>query len=410
MPALVRTVLFIAIMLLQPVFAAETVLVGAASTGSDSEPDVLVWTAWGGPSLDWLSRQLDAFGRASGVSVGIEHMALGELRQRTLLAADSDERTADVLAGVPHDQISELIAAGLLADLSSFATADYLADLPEASSTAFRVDSRLLGLPLTLEGPALLVNTDLVPDLPRNYQQLLETAQSLERQPDLHGLLFDFSNFYFAWTWFGSNGARLPENGADQVDLTDAAWLRAAGQLQELRYTYELLPAGADYQLAHDSFSSGRLGFILDGPWAVARYFAAGVPLTVMPLPAPTGAEPSVGFVTVYGVLVTGGNSPRTVAVNAAKWLVRSAAQLDLAEQAGRIPASLQAVDELAADEILHGFGLALRHARPVPADPGLSAVWPVLGSFLAELDEAPRSEAQLLELLEQAEQQLSSH
>src|SRR5690625_2515804 len=140
MPALVRTVLFIAIMLLQPVFAAETVLVGAASTGSDSEPDVLVWTAWGGPSLDWLSRQLDAFGRASGVSVGIEHMALGELRQRTLLAADSDERTADVLSGVPHYQINELIAAGLLEGLCSFAPAYYYSDMPHGTLLAIRYE------------------------------------------------------------------------------------------------------------------------------------------------------------------------------------------------------------------------------------------------------------------------------
>ena len=97
--------------------AAETLKLGpAAPAGAHS--DVLVWTTYGGESLDWLAVELEAFARASSLSIEIEQFTLGELRRQVVLAEDGG-RVADVLVGVPHDDIEELVEADLLLDAAS---------------------------------------------------------------------------------------------------------------------------------------------------------------------------------------------------------------------------------------------------------------------------------------------------
>ena len=102
-----------------------------------------------------------------------------------LLAAPQGE-AACLIAPVPHDQIGEMAAGGVLADMSEFATPDYLNDLNEQARLAFTFNGRLFGLPLYIEGPALVINTDLVPDAPATYEEMIQKAQELtngRRQP-----------------------------------------------------------------------------------------------------------------------------------------------------------------------------------------------------------------------------------
>ncbi len=385
--------------------------VGNPRETPDQEPDVLVWTAWTGPSLDWLEDQLGTYGKIGGLSIAVGQFTLGELRKEAVQAAD-DARIADVLVGVPHDQLAELVAAGLLADVGAYATAEYLADLPDQASGAFVHDSVLLGLPLTLEGPALLVNTALVPDLPLSYAEFIENARTLQRRPGSDGFRFDFGNIYFSWAWLGSHGASLLPAGqtTDIPGLAGPAGLAGAQALQDLRFEFALIPQNTSYESARDAFASGTLGYIYDGPWAVAGYFAAGVPLTVMPVPAIEPGRAVAGLMTVQGVLVTSGSPSHTAAANTAKWLVRSAAQRELAANAGRIPASIQAVDALASDEILHGFGVALRNAVAVPTDARMARAWPALGRFLQRLDAAPLSAEQILDLLRESVEEIQGN
>lgn len=379
--------------------AAETLKLGpAAPAGAHS--DVLVWTTYGGESLDWLAVELEAFARASSLSIEIEQFTLGELRRQVVLAEDGG-RVADVLVGVPHDDIEELVEADLLLDAASYATNDYLMDLPESASGAFNRDGQLLGLPLTLDGPALIVNADLVAELPRTYADFIASAQALDRGAT-EGFTFDFGNFYFAYAWFRGHGADLFQGDPPEPAINSDAAVRAATELQRLRFDLELIEQGTDYGRAHELFASGRLAYTFNGPWAVTRYFESGIPITIMPVPPVEAGTPFSGFMTVYGVLITAGTDSRTDAANVAKWLVRSEAQLRLANQAGRIPSSIRAVAALENDPILYGFGRALRHAEATPTHGSMADLWQPLGRFLQQLDAGPLTPGQIGELLDQ--------
>ena len=390
--------LYCLLLLLSGHAAAETVMVGHPAH-PDTRSDVLVWTTYGGASLEWLESELETFGRASALTVEITHFTLGELRRQVVLAEETG-RVADVLVGVPHDDIDELVDAGLLLDVGGYATSDYLTDLPASASGAFNRNGQLLGLPLTLDGPALIVNTDLVTELPQTYTDFISSAQELNTGVN-SGFGFDFGNFYFVYAWFRGHGASLYQGDPPAVALNSVAGVSAAAELQRLRFESGLIDQGTDYEQAHDLFASGRLAYTFNGPWAVTRYFEAGLPITVMPMPTVESGRPFSGFMTVYGVLVTTDTGNRTDAANVAKWLVRSEAQLRLANHAGRIPSSVRAVAALADDPILYGVGRALRHAEAIPTHESMPELWQPLGRFLKQLDEQAFTADQLAELLD---------
>lgn len=396
---MVSRILLLCLLLLFPygLSQPDRLHVGTALT-PEAEADVLVWTAYTGPSLDWLQAELDVFGRASGISIAIEQYTLGELRRHVVLA-DDDGTVPDVLVGIPHDDIDELVEGNLLLDMSSYATADYLKDLPESASSAFMRNERLVGLALTLDGPALIVNTDLVTRLPRTYGELLGGA-ARNAGTDVQGIAFDVSNYYFAHAWFRGHGASVFGPGGEEPALNSPEAVRAAQALQALRFDAGIMEAGMNYSRADELFATGRLMYTFNGPWSLTRYFQAGINVAVMPMPEVVPGIPFAGFMTVYGVLIPAGTENRTAAANVSKWLVRPEAQVRLAEQAGRIPSSIRAVGELEHDIILHGFGMALRHAEATPTTELMALLWQPLGRLLNQLDSAPMSASEIGELL----------
>src|SRR5690554_4612832 len=249
--------------------AQEPLLVGRPQAAGDSA-DLTVWSAFDGASLDWLASQLDIWGRATGQSIEITVWSVGELRQRVVL--DSELGTAaDIFVGVPHDSIAELVAEGLLADVSSFATADYLSDLPEQAGLAFASDGMLLGLPLALEGPALIVNTDRARELPGTYDDLIRLAVAYNSGGN-SGLMFDVDNFYFSYAWLRSFGGWLFGRDAvgnhdlDDIGLASPGAFEGAKALRDLRFVHSLLPERIDYAGVRERFAAGQLAFVYDGP------------------------------------------------------------------------------------------------------------------------------------------------
>jgi arabinogalactan oligomer/maltooligosaccharide transport system substrate-binding protein len=146
--------------------------------GSTFAQNLTIWTHYGEPELTWLQNEANSFGSAFGVEVEIVVVDFGEMQQQFLLSAPQGEGP-DLLIGVPHDRIGELAQGGVAADMTSYATANYLEDLSEQARLAFTIGGRLFGLPQNVEGPALIVNRDLVPNLPADYDEMIAMAQAL---------------------------------------------------------------------------------------------------------------------------------------------------------------------------------------------------------------------------------------
>lgn len=357
---------------------------------------VSVWTTWEGRTLAWLQDQAASFTAAFGVPVEIAKLSLGDVLHQALLAAPQGA-AADLFAGIPHEQIGELAAGGILADMTGFATRAFLADLSEQARLAYSVGGRLFGLPIYVEGPALIINTNLISEVPASYDELIAKARELTTA-DTFGFLYDIANFYFAYNWIRTAGGYVfgrdaagNLNPAD-IGLANEGAVLGAEWIRDLRFRYNLIPAGTNYGVANGLFIDGAVAMIYNGPWAISQYREAGIPVLVAPMP-PVNGTPWSGFMGVQGVLMNEFSTNQVDAANFAKWLARTDAQASLARTTGRIPASISALAQVADDPVIAGFGAALLTAEPMPNIPEMGRVWGPMGDALNAILESPNSD-----------------
>ena len=354
-----------------------------------------MWTTYQGAALAWLRSESASYGQAFDEHVQVVPMKLGEIKQGAMVQAEKG-KAGDVFVGIPQDQFSALADAGILADVGSYATDRYLAALSDQARLAFRYRGTLYGLPLSLQGPALIINTRLVPKPPTSYAQLISLAGSLTAGGS-YGFAFDAGNFYYSYAWLHSYGGdvfgRAADGGPDpgRTRLATAGAVRGAQALKALRFSDHLLPPNADYAALRKLFLDGKLAMTFDGPWAVPSMQAAGIPIAVLPMPPLADGTPFSGFMNVDGVLLNHYSDDPVGAANLAKWLTTADAQAALARRAGLIPASTAALAKVADDPIVAGFGAALAHAQAIPNIPAMGAVWGpmdrALGTILGSAD-----------------------
>lgn len=357
--------------------------------------ELTLWTHVGDSELEWLQQQASGFEAAFGVPVSIVKVDLGEIKQKMLLSAPEGE-AADLLVPIPHDQIGEMAVGGVLADMSSYATQDYLTDLSEQAKLAFTYNGKLFGLPMYVEGPALIVNNDLVNEAPATFEDMLSAAQDLTTD-ETFGFLYDIGNFYFSYVWLKSNGGYVFERDGgslvpSDIGLSSEGAIAGAQMMKDLRYEYGLVPSGVDYAVADGQFIDGNLAMIYNGPWAIPNYTDAGLNVSVMPIPAMADGTEFNGFMGVQGILLNQFSENKVNAANFAKWITRADAQISLAELTGKIPASQSAAEAVSDDPIIAGFSAALANAEPMPNIPEMGNVWGPMGDALTVILESADS------------------
>ena len=367
--------------------------------------DVRVWSLLTSPGqLEWLHSEIRAFESATGAHVELEPLSPGELRGR-LDAADPEDGSASpvaVIVGLRHTEIGELATSGALVPLEAYATGNYLGDLLPAARTAFETANSIWGLPLWIEGPALIYNRALLPEIPDSYAAFQRELAAIS-QGGTVGLAFDTSNLYYSYTWLRSFGGYLFGREADgrvrphEIGISTHGAALGARELQLLRHTYGQLPDATSEEVAR-LFAGGEVAVIYDGPWAVPRFHNAGIDVGVAPLPERAGNR-WVSFMASAGVGVSAGEGDTTAAVNMAKWFATAESQARLARFEYLLPASREAVRRLG-DQRLAAFARALEEAEPLPPESAMAGVWAPMSAALSEIlahEAAPAQE--ILEL-----------
>jgi arabinogalactan oligomer/maltooligosaccharide transport system substrate-binding protein len=382
-----------------------TVWLAIASFGVAYAQGLTVWTTFGEQTLSWLESEAASFTAAFGVPISVVKLDLNELPATVLRSAPQGE-AADLFIGVPHDQIGSMADGGVLADMTPYATSDELADLSDQALLAYTFAGKLFGLPMFVEGPALIVNNALVPNIPATYEEMIAAAQALTTG-DTYGFMFDAPNFYFAFVFLRTFGGYVFGRDAtgslmaSDVGLATAGAVAGAQALKDLRHRYNLLPSGVNYDVANGLFIDGSLAMIYNGPWAISQYREAGVDVTVLPIPPLANGTQFGGFMGVQGVLMNQFSTQQVTAANFAKWITRRDAQVSMAELSGRIPASESALAAVGDDPIIVGFGTALLTAEPMPNIPEMGQVWGPAGNALSVILET--SDSNVSGTLEQA-------
>jgi arabinogalactan oligomer / maltooligosaccharide transport system substrate-binding protein len=318
-----------------------------------------------------------AFSEAEGVNVQVLEVPFDEIRDNLSVQGPAGEGP-DIIIGA-HDWLGELVSNGVVEPLDLGPAAS---EYSEVAVQAFTYDGQTYGLPYAIENIALIRNADLVPEAPATFEELEEIALGLQADGTVTVPLAvqqdpaDPFHNYPLFTAMGGYVFGQDEDGsynADDLGIDSEGGLAAAQKFADWSES-GLISKDVSYDIMIDSFSSGQAPFAITGPWAVGEF--SDINFVVEPVPPVEGGTPQV-FVGVQGFMI----SSFSENVDLAKtflldYLNTEELQLDLYDAGGRPPAMTSAFDQVAADPIIEGFGLAGQQGAPLPAIPEMSAVW----------------------------------
>lgn len=359
------------------------------------DADLVIWTDdTRKPVIEEIAT---TFADENGITVAVQELEFGQIREQLSLAAPGGDGP-DIVIGA-HDWLGELVTNGVVEPLDLSGVAD---TFQEVSISAFTYDGQTYGLPYAVENIALVRNTELVPDVPGTFEEMVQIATDYKAQyaddPTYQGLALqvgpegDGYHYQPILTAFGGYIFAQNEDGTfnpDDLGLDSPGAIDAATFLSE-EAAAGLLSADTSYDVMIESFGSGKAPFAITGPWALTQedngFQATGVPYAVSPIPAREGGDAPQVFVGAQGFMISSFSEQKDLAKSfVLDFMSQEPTQLALFEAGGRPPALISAYDQVKTDPDIAGFGESGAAGIPLPAIPEMSNVWTSLG--LAEVN-----------------------
>ncbi|HLU27975.1 MAG TPA: maltose ABC transporter substrate-binding protein [Glycomyces sp.] len=322
-----------------------------------------------------------------GVKVTVEEHV--ETLREDFLAAAEQGQGPDIVVGA-HDWSGQFAADGVIVPVTL--GEDKAAALNATSIKAFTVDGNLYGVPYAMENLALIRNTDLAPEAPATFEELIAAGESAGTDEVLTMEVGVDGNAYSAYPLFSSMGGYLfADDGQGNLDPNDVG-VDSEGGIAAFEKFAELGEAGV-LKTTHDAsnvipfFVDGKTAFMISGPWALTDVQAAGVNYEVTAIPGFEGRNPAAPFLGVQGFYVSATASNALFAQEfVTNYVLTEELQLQLAEAGGRLPALTAAAETYSADNAdIQGFAAAGEDAVPMPNIPAMNAVWEPFGRAEAD-------------------------
>jgi maltose-binding protein MalE len=333
-----------------------------------AEPEISI-TVWADDTRAPILLELGAAFQAEyGVGLVVEQVA--DIRDQFVIAAPAGEGP-DIIVGA-HDWIGQLVASGLLAPMDLGAkNGDFL----DVALTAFTYEGQLYGMPYATENLAFFRNTDLVPDAPATWDDVVAIGTELKEAGDTtYGIALTGTTYdaFPLQTSFGGYVFGVNDNGYDASDVgIDSAGMIAAGDWMAEQVASGFMPNTTDWDTAHVLFETGEIPFIMAGPWALDRFRDAGIPYAISTFP-----DDGQPFLGVQGFMVNAFSDNVLLAQTFLTEFVATDATMSALEVAGNRPSAFAPTFEMIEDADLVAFGAAGVNAIPMPAIPEMGSVW----------------------------------
>jgi maltose-binding protein MalE len=297
-----------------------------------------------------------------------------DIRSQVIIAVPAGEGP-DIYIGV-HDWLGALVESGLVAPIDLGAKADEF--VPSTLQAFTYTDGLLYGMPYATENLGFFYNTDLVPEPPTTWDEVLEIARALKAEGRIqYATAVSTGPLYNALpiqTAFGGYIFGTDESGAwnpDDVGLDSEGEIAAVTWMADA-VAEGLMPNTFDYETAHSLFETGQIPFLMAGPWALDRIRESGVPYAVAPFFPDEGAP----FLGVQGFFVNPYSENVLLAQAFLTEYVATEETMQLLQDTGNRPSALQSVLAMEADPDLAAMGQAGVNAMPMPNIPEMGSVW----------------------------------
>jgi maltose-binding protein MalE len=322
-----------------------------------------------------LQGMAEAFLAQYNVELVVEDLGkVQDIRSQAIIAIPAGEGP-DIYLGV-HDWLGALIESGLVAPIDLGDKKDSF--VPSTLDAFTYTDGKLYGMPYASENLGFFYNTDLVQTVPTTWDEVLTVSRALKAEGKVdYATAISSGPLYNALpiqTAFGgyvfgkdANGAWNPSDvGLDgEGEIAGVTWMRNA--VEE-----GLMPDTFDYETAHSLFETGKIPFLMAGPWALDRIRASNVPYAV----ATSFPDNGVPFSGVQGFFV---NPYSENVLLAQTFLTEYIATEDVMQQladTGNRPSAFKSVLDKTTDPDLKAMGQAGVNAIPMPNIPEMGSVW----------------------------------
>ncbi|MFI7579154.1 extracellular solute-binding protein [Kocuria sp. M1N1S27] len=374
------------------------VAVGAALllAGCSSAPTAGVAGLAGGPGsitiqagddeIPALREIAGEFTADTGVAVEFIQREINAQAISNFISQSPTGQAPDIIVS-PHDNLGQLASNGVVVPVEMGERAE---EFSENARNAVVYDGVSYGVPYAVENVALLRNNELTAEDPATFDELRAVGHRLM---DAQGIEYPFTvsqsaeagdpyHLYALQTSFGAEVFERTEEGEYTGNLTMGGedGHEFARYLQDLGETGDLRTSMSP-DIAKESFLTGQSAFHLGGPWELTDVEAAGMDVSVLPVP-PAGNEQARPFVGVQAFFVNA-NAANPIAAQdfAANYLTRPEAQTALYESTGRPPASQVAVERMQGDPLRSAYAEIAETGLPMPAIPEMGAVWSFWGT-----------------------------
>ncbi|EJL92555.1 maltose-binding periplasmic protein [Pantoea sp. GM01] len=281
--------------------ALTAVLFSASAVAKIEEGKLVIWIN-GDKGYNGLAEVGKKFEQETGIKVTVEHPDKMEEKYPQVAATGDGP---DIIFWA-HDRFGGYAQSGLLAEISP--DANFQQKIFPFTWDAVRFNGKLIGYPISVESLSLIYNKDLLPEPPKNWEEIAALDKKMRAQGK-SAMMFNLQEPYFTWPLLAAGGAyafKLNDGRYDVKDTgVDNAGAKAGMSFLVDQVKAKTLNADTDYSIAEAAFNKGQTAMTINGPWAWSNIDKSKINYGVTLLPTLNG-KPSKTFV---GVLSAGINA-----------------------------------------------------------------------------------------------------
>jgi len=350
--------------------------------------ELIIWESEG-PEGEWIAEVAKKFEEKYGVKVTYEAVGTVDAEQR--LAQDGPAGIGPDVIAAPHDHTGSLVAAGLVQE-NDLAADRVRNDFMKAASDGVSYQGVVYGYPTAIETYALYYNKDIFKEAPKTYEEIMDKAKGFnDVKNNKYAFMWDVANAYYSHSFIaGGGGYIFGQGGTDKDDIGINSEGAIAGATSMLKLK-EILPVNtgdASTQIMEGLFDEGKIGAIIDGPWAVAGRKDSGINFAVAPLPKLFDGKQQSSFSGIRSLFVSAYTQYPDAAKLFAQFAISDEMLLNRFESTGQIPPvkSLMNEDVIKNDEYVAPFLQQAEFAVPMPSISQMGYVWEPYGNAFATM------------------------
>ncbi len=282
----------------------------------------------------------------------------------------------DILFGVAHDQGGTLVSNGLVAEID---LGDRSGEFSANALSACTYEGTLYCMPYATENLGFFYNTDLVTTPPTTWDEVVSMGEALKTEGKVDYIMAVTGTTYDVYPLYTAFGGYI-------FGKTDGNWnpqdlgIGSEGMIAGVSWLADNvangnLPSDWDWANNHALFETGKVPFIMAGPWALDRIRESGVHYAVTNFPSGPAGE-GYPFAGTQGIYVNAQSENALLAQAFLTEFVATEETMQKLFDAGKRPSAFLAVLDKTEDADLKAMAVAGTNATMMPAIPAMGSVW----------------------------------